>query len=128
MFTLFTARILSRVKFPRRLLMKCPAVLNLTRWFSITDCIRCTGPRTKFRIRVIYNRMRDLAQSIKKGAPQAKIFYLLTTPHTAETPLPPANRSTRSALRTILSKRLNRISIQVMKDEKHSGHRRLHPR
>ncbi len=65
---------------------------------------------------VIYNRMRDLAQSIKKGAPQAKIFYLLTTPHTAKRPAPGQPVNALGDKNDIVQ-RLNRISIQVMKAE-----------
>ena len=64
----------------------------------------------------VYNRYRDLAEAFKKGAPQAKIFYLLTTPHTANRPAPgKAVVSLGSKNKTV--KRLNTIARQVMKDE-----------
>ena len=35
---------------------------------------------------VVHRRMSDLAQCFKKGASDAKIYYLMTTPHTAPRP------------------------------------------
>jgi len=65
---------------------------------------------------VVHDRMRNLAQCFKKGAPQAKIYYLMTTPHTAPRPAPnePVNRLGDKNDVVI---RLNTISEQVMKEE-----------
>ncbi|MGE9267827.1 MAG: SGNH/GDSL hydrolase family protein [Verrucomicrobiales bacterium] len=61
-------------------------------------------------------RMRDLARCFKTGAPQAKIFYLTTTPHTAARP---AKEQPVAALgeKNEVVIRLNKISAQVMREE-----------
>ncbi|WPJ97340.1 SGNH/GDSL hydrolase family protein [Coraliomargarita algicola] len=64
----------------------------------------------------IYKRMSQLAQSFKKGAPQAKIFYLMTTPHTAKRPAPNQEVNALGEKNDIVI-RLNDISRQVMQDE-----------
>lgn len=65
---------------------------------------------------VVHDRMRDLAQCFKNGAPQAKIFYLTTTPHTAGRP---ASGQPVDALgeKNDVVIRLNTISAQVMQEE-----------
>lgn len=65
---------------------------------------------------VVYNRMRDLAQCIKAGAPQAKIYYLMTTPHTAPRPAPDKPVDSLGEKNDVVV-RLNTISAQVMKEE-----------
>lgn len=64
----------------------------------------------------VHNRMRNMVECFKKGAPQAKIFYLLTTPYTAKRPAPdkPVD-SLGDKNKTVI--RLNTISRQVMKEE-----------
>lgn len=64
----------------------------------------------------VYKRMKDLADSLKKGAPQAKLYYLMTTPQTAKRPAPDKPVEKLGALNPIVI-RLNRITVQVMKDE-----------
>ncbi len=62
--------------------------------------------------KLVHDRMRDLAQCFKKGAPQAKIYYLMTTPHTAKTkPVDSLGDKNDVVIR------LNTISEQVMKEE-----------
>ena len=60
--------------------------------------------------------MKDMAEAFKKGAPNAKIFYLMTTPHTARRP---AKDKPVEALgeknKTVI--RLNDITRKVMKAE-----------
>lgn len=65
---------------------------------------------------VVQERMRRLAQCFKKGAPQAKIFYLLTTPHTAPRPAPdkPVDRL---GDKNDVVVRLNTLSAPVMQEE-----------
>ncbi|MDF1812498.1 MAG: SGNH/GDSL hydrolase family protein [Verrucomicrobiales bacterium] len=65
---------------------------------------------------VVHDRMRNLAQCFKNGAPQAKIYYLMTTPHTAPRP---ANNQPVSALgeKNDAVVRLNTISEKVMQEE-----------
>ena len=66
---------------------------------------------------VVHNRMRDLAQCFKNGAPRAKTFYLMTTPHTA--PRPDKDRPVdRLGDKNDVVIRLNRISAEVMGIEK----------
>lgn len=65
---------------------------------------------------VVHDRMRDLAQCFKKGAPQAKIFYLMTTPHTAPRPEPKEPVNSLGDKNDIVV-RLNTISAQVMQEE-----------
>ena len=65
---------------------------------------------------VVHGRMRDLAQCLKKGAPKARIYYLMTTPHTA--PRPAANEPVNSlGDKNDVVVRLNAISERVMKEE-----------
>lgn len=65
---------------------------------------------------LVYDRMRDLARSFKTGAPQARIFYLMTTPHTA--PKPEGGKPVESlGDKNDVVVRLNTISEQVMQDE-----------
>lgn len=65
---------------------------------------------------VVHERMRDLAQCFKKGAPQAKIFYLMTTPHTAPRPEPKEPVNSLGDKNDVVV-RLNTISAQVMQEE-----------
>lgn len=65
---------------------------------------------------VVHDRMRDLAQCFKKGAPQAKIYYLMTTPHTAPRPAPEEPVNSLGDKNDVVV-RLNTISEQVMKEE-----------
>jgi len=65
---------------------------------------------------VVHDRMRDLAQCFRKGAPKAKIYYLMTTPHTAARPT--SNEPVNSlGDKDDVVVRLNTISEQVMKEE-----------
>lgn len=64
---------------------------------------------------VVQTRMQDMLASFRKGAPQAKIFYLLTTPHTA------ARLASDKPVAALGDKndtviRLNTISQKVMKE------------
>ncbi len=64
----------------------------------------------------VHDRMRDLAQCFKTGAPQAKTFYLMTTPHTA--PKPAKDKPVDSlGEKNDVVVRLNTISEQVMQEE-----------
>ena len=65
---------------------------------------------------VVHDRMRDLAQSFKKGAPKARIYYLMTTPHTAKRPAPKEPVKALGEKNDVVV-RLNTISEQVMKEE-----------
>jgi len=65
---------------------------------------------------IVYDRMRDLAQCFKKGAPEAKIYYLMTTPHTAPRPAPDKPVDSFGDKNGVVV-RLNTISEQVMKAE-----------
>jgi hypothetical protein len=65
---------------------------------------------------LVHDRMRDLAQCFKTGAPQARIFYLMTTPHTAPKPAKDKPVS-RPGDKNDIVVRLNTISGQVMQEE-----------
>tara|TARA_R110002096_G_scaffold4501_25_gene21203 strand:+ start:2369 stop:3652 length:1284 start_codon:yes stop_codon:yes gene_type:complete len=65
---------------------------------------------------VVHNRMRDLAQCFKTGAPQAKLFYLMTTPHTAPKPAKDQPVDQFGAKNDVVV-RLNTISEHVMQEE-----------
>lgn len=65
---------------------------------------------------VVHDRMRDLAQCFKKGAPQAKIHYLMTTPHTAPRPVPDEPVDSLGDKNDVVI-RLNTISERVMNEE-----------
>ncbi|MCY2990661.1 MAG: SGNH/GDSL hydrolase family protein [Planctomycetota bacterium] len=65
---------------------------------------------------VVRERYRKLAQCFKKGAPQAKLFYLLTTPHTAARPAPGTPVTSFGDLNDVVI-RLNTLAAQVMKEE-----------
>jgi hypothetical protein len=64
----------------------------------------------------VHDRMRDLAECFKKGAPDAKIYYLMTTPHTAKRPSPKEPVKDLGDKNDVVI-RLNTISAQVMKEE-----------
>ena len=65
---------------------------------------------------VVIDRMRKLTLSFKKGAPQAKIFYLSTTPHTGVRPAPDKPVASLGDKNDVVV-RLNTLSAQVMKEE-----------
>jgi len=66
---------------------------------------------------VVHKRMTDLTECFKTGAPQAKIYYLMTTPHTA--PRPAKDKPVESlGDKNDVVVRLNTISEQVMKEQK----------
>ncbi|MCB1061928.1 MAG: SGNH/GDSL hydrolase family protein [Verrucomicrobiae bacterium] len=65
---------------------------------------------------LVHTRMRDLAQCFKTGAPQAKIFYLMTTPHTAPKPAKDQPVDQLGDKNDVVV-RLNTISGQVMQEE-----------
>lgn len=64
---------------------------------------------------VVQDRMRKLARCFKKGAPQAKIFYLMTTPHTAPKPAPDQAVASLGDKNDVVV-RLNTLSAPVMKE------------
>ena len=66
---------------------------------------------------VVIERMRKIAQGFKKGAPQAKLFYLATTPHTGQKPAPDKPVDSLGDKNEVVI-RLNTLSAQVMKEEK----------
>lgn len=65
---------------------------------------------------VVQDRMRKLTQCFKKGAPQAKIFYLMTTPHTAPKPAPDKPVAGLGEKNDVVI-RLNTLSAPVMKEQ-----------
>lgn len=65
---------------------------------------------------VVLERMQKLARCFKQGAPQAKIYYLLTTPHTAARPAPEQPVTSLGDKNDVVI-RLNTLSSQVMKEE-----------
>lgn len=65
---------------------------------------------------VVHDRMSNLAQCFKNGAPQAKIFYLMTTPHTAARPGKDKPVDSFGDKNDVVV-RLNTISEQVMQEE-----------
>ncbi len=66
---------------------------------------------------LVHTRMSDLAQCFKTGAPQADIFYLMTTPHTAPKPAKDKPVDTLGDKNDVVV-RLNTISGQVMEEKK----------
>lgn len=65
---------------------------------------------------VVLERMQKLTRCFKQGAPQAKIYYLLTTPHTAARPAPDKPVASLGDKNDVVI-RLNTLSSQVMKEE-----------
>ena len=65
---------------------------------------------------MVIERMRKLTRSFKKGAPQAKMFYLSTTPHTGLRPAPDKPVASLGDKNDVVV-RLNTLSAQVMKEE-----------
>jgi len=65
---------------------------------------------------LVLERMQKLTRCFKKGASQAKIFYLMTTPHTAVRPAPNKPVSSFGDKNDVVL-RLNTLSAQVMKQE-----------
>jgi hypothetical protein len=64
----------------------------------------------------VLERMQKLTRCFKKGAPQAKIYYLLTTPHTAAKSAPDKPVASLGDKNDVVI-RLNTLSSQVMRDE-----------
>ena len=60
--------------------------------------------------------MQKLTRCFKNGAPQAKIYYLLTTPHTAARPAPDQAVTSLGDKNDVVI-RLNTLSSQVMREE-----------
>lgn len=65
---------------------------------------------------LVLDRMQKLTRCFKNGAPQAKIFYLMTTPHTAARPSPDKPVTAFGDKNDIVL-RLNTLSAQIMKQE-----------
>ncbi|MFZ2278284.1 MAG: hypothetical protein WAW39_10810 [Prosthecobacter sp.] len=65
---------------------------------------------------LVMERMQKLTRCFKTGAPQAKIFYLMTTPHTAARPAPDKPVTAFGDKNDVVL-RLNTLSAQVMKQE-----------
>ena len=65
---------------------------------------------------LVLERMQKLTRCFKKGAPQARIFYLMTTPHTAARPAPDQPVTSFGDKNEVVL-RLNTLSAQVMKQE-----------
>jgi len=65
---------------------------------------------------VVLERMQKLTRCFKNGAPQAKVYYLLTTPHTAARPAPEQPVTSLGDKNDVVI-RLNTLSSQVMKQE-----------
>ena len=65
---------------------------------------------------VVLERMQKLARCFKTGAPQAKIYYLLTTPHTAARSAPDQPVASLGEKNGVVV-RLNTLSREVMKEE-----------
>lgn len=65
---------------------------------------------------VVLERMQKLARCFKTGAPQARLYYLMTTPHTASRPAPD-QPVTELGDKNDVVQRLNTLSAQVMKQE-----------
>ncbi len=65
---------------------------------------------------LVLERMEKLTRCFKTGAPQAKIFYLMTTPHTAARPSPDKPVTAFGDKNEVVL-RLNTLSAQVMKQE-----------
>jgi hypothetical protein len=65
---------------------------------------------------VVLERMQKLTRCFKNGAPQAKIYYLLTTPHTAAKSAPDKPVASLGDKNDVVI-RLNTLSSQVMKEE-----------
>ncbi len=65
---------------------------------------------------LVLERMQKLTRCFKTGAPQAKIFYLMTTPHTAARPSPDKPVTAFGDKNDVVL-RLNTLSAQIMKQE-----------
>ncbi len=65
---------------------------------------------------LVLERMHKLTRCFKKGAPQAKLFYLMTTPHTAARPASDKPVTSFGDKNDVVL-RLNTLSSQVMKQE-----------
>ena len=64
----------------------------------------------------IYNRTRDIAGVFRAGSPNAKLYWLTTTPQTAPRPEDGGPVNALGELNPIVL-RINRIAEQVMRDE-----------
>ncbi len=64
----------------------------------------------------IYNRTRDIVRSFRAGSPNAKLYWLTTTPQTAPRPEDGGPVNALGELNPIVL-RINRIAEQVMRDE-----------
>ena len=64
----------------------------------------------------VMDRMRKIARSFRRGAPQARLFYLSTTPHTAPRPAPDKPVEGLGDKNDVVL-RLNTLSAQVMREE-----------
>lgn len=64
----------------------------------------------------IANRTRDIVRSFRAGSPNARLFWLTTTPHTAQRPAPGKPVEALGELNPIVL-RINRIAERVMKEE-----------
>lgn len=65
---------------------------------------------------LVRERMQDLARCFRNGAPQARLFYLMTTPHTAARSAPEEPVTALGDKNDVVI-RLNTLSDQVMKQE-----------
>lgn len=65
---------------------------------------------------LVQSRMRDMAYAFHKGAPQAKIFYLLTTPYTSPRTIPEHSFGALGDKNDIVL-RLNKLTVSVMQKE-----------
>jgi hypothetical protein len=65
---------------------------------------------------IVLDRMQKLASCFQKAAPQAKIYYLLTTPQTANRPAPDQPVTSLGDKNDVVI-RLNTLSTQVMKEK-----------
>lgn len=66
---------------------------------------------------VVMDRMRKLAHCFRNGSPQARLYYLMTTPHTAARPSPDEPVTALGDKNPVVI-RLNTLTGQVMKEEK----------
>lgn len=64
----------------------------------------------------VIDRMRKITRSFRTGAPQARLFYLSTTPHTARRPAPDRPVE-RLGDKNDIVVRLNTLSARVMQEE-----------
>jgi len=65
---------------------------------------------------IVHKRYADLADCFVTGSPEAKIFYLMTTPYTAPNPVPDKPVESLGDKNDVVI-RLNQISAQVMQEK-----------